>query len=367
MPRKPGIWYRSFAKAYYTTVLGKPTHLASGPDDEPSGPTYRAAQDAFDRLFSSEARSYDQLHTPLGTVIRRFLGSTATDLASNTAQKRSRFLLAFLRGKEDKPAGDLSPLDILLHLEELQARKVKPTSLHTYSAHLQVFTTWASKAGYCREDLMSLAPSYPVRSCSRDRLLTPEDHDRILAVSDPEFGALCEALEATGARPNELFNATAAAYDPDLPGLVYHAAANVREGEHTHKTARKGKSRLITFTGTALDSLQQRARVFRGGFLYHPLDAPQWNGKNADHHVMKARRATGIEHFTLYCYRHTWATNYLLAGGTAETLATILGNSIQIIMHHYAHLLQKKKAIGDAVRAFRERSCTKRATKPRIA
>ena len=44
--------------------------------------------------------------------------------------------------------------------------------------------------------------------------------------------------------------------------------------------------------------------------------------------------ATGLAHLIPYVYRHTFATWWLRKGESVELLATLMGNTPAVIMHH---------------------------------
>ncbi|MNW17986.1 hypothetical protein D3C71_2173630 [compost metagenome] len=56
-----------------------------------------------------------------------------------------------------------------------------------------------------------------------------------------------------------------------------------------------------------------------------------------------------------YSYRHTFATRWLLAGGSIKVLADLLGNSVRMIERHYGHLDADPHAMLRLLDAFRQR------------
>jgi integrase len=44
----------------------------------------------------------------------------------------------------------------------------------------------------------------------------------------------------------------------------------------------------------------------------------------------------------LYAFRHTWATNAIVSGLDAATVAELMGTSIRMINEHYGHLAKHK-------------------------
>jgi integrase len=192
---------------------------------------------------------------------------------------------------------------------------------------------------------------------SRERVLTPAEHATVLAaLTGPRTACLRRlvvALENTGARPGELTNAKVGDWRPDIGALFYHRDTARREGEFSHKSSRK-KDRVIYFTGEALEMVRELVRD-------KPADAlifPTRTGRNYTDRGLNScfkgiRERTGIGHLVPYVYRHTFATRWLKAGESIEILATALGNTPAVIMHHYSHLLHEFDAVRDHIERVR--------------
>jgi hypothetical protein len=61
MPRQPSVRYFSSRQAYSCQFRSKQHLLASGPDDYPDGPTYKAAVKAFGQLMTIAGREATML------------------------------------------------------------------------------------------------------------------------------------------------------------------------------------------------------------------------------------------------------------------------------------------------------------------
>jgi integrase len=59
-----------------------------------------------------------------------------------------------------------------------------------------------------------------------------------------------------------------------------------------------------------------------------------------------------------YSYRHTFATRWLLAGGSVKILADLLGTSLKMIERHYGHLDADPAAMRRVLAQFRQRPPT---------
>jgi hypothetical protein len=57
---------------------------------------------------------------------------------------------------------------------------------------------------------------------------------------------------------------------------------------------------------------------------------------------------------TPYSYRHALATAWLKAGRSIDQLAAIMGNTPNIIRHHYSHLLGDARGLRAELEKFRQ-------------
>ena len=48
---------------------------------------------------------------------------------------------------------------------------------------------------------------------------------------------------------------------------------------------------------------------------------------------------------TAYGFRHTYATDWLLAGGSIKVLADLIGTSVSMIERHYGHIMVDKERV----------------------
>lgn len=80
-----------------------------------------------------------------------------------------------------------------------------------------------------------------------------------------------------------------------------------------------------------------------------------WTTTAAHHNFKRLRRVAGGVKVIPYSYRHTFATRWLLAGGSIKVLADLLGTSVLMLERHYGHLDADPEAMRRLLGTFRQR------------
>jgi integrase len=186
-------------------------------------------------------------------------------------------------------------------------------------------------------------------------------------VASPAFRPFLVCLEATGARPGELAHSRAADFNPELGAIVYHADDTRMEGEFSHKTAGRGKSRTIFFTGEALEVIKGLVKKYPTGPLFRTRFGQPWTKKSITKRFHDLRELSGIPKLTAYSFRHTLATAWLEQGKSVDILAELLGNTPAVIRQHYAHLLGDAGNLRRQFEAFRSAAAAGDAQNPPAA
>jgi integrase len=319
---------------------------------------YLAALDRFKLLMAAGERETAGDANTVVIVMASYLRAIKGKVSRNTYELRDRFCTLFCTRYGGLPVSSIKPL----HASEMitQQEGWGNGTARIFVASIKAGFNWAEATGLIdKSPLRGLKPP-PARSMGRVRVLSQAEHERVLAdLAHPRYGLhrnLVIALENTGARPGELSHATVGDWRDDIGALAYYADDTRQTGEFRHKTAGRGKDRVIYFTGDAL-------AMVRGLVKDKPPEAlifPTRSGvAYTDHHLgytfRRIRRRVGIKGFFPYCYRHKFATEWLTKGGSVDVLATLLGNSAQTIRRHYAHLLNRHDDMRAALEAFRSR------------
>ena len=175
-----------------------------------------------------------------------------------------------------------------------------------------------------------------------DVRLTAADLNRLLGHCSPALRGLVAFLYATGARPSEAREITAA--DVDLTrGLVVLTA---------HKTStRTGEARLIAVPeGEGRAALAAACVRFPSGPVFRRPSGRPWNRTTLCHAFRRARAQAGLpETLTPYTLRHLFCTDALTKGVPDATVAALVGHrSTRMIHARYSHLLSRADLLAQA-------------------
>jgi integrase len=381
MPRRASVRYWKSRKAYCCWLNGTQHVLAEGPDDFPSGPTYQAALKKFGQITVLGNADHAKDQNTCRVVCEMYLRWISTRRKPHTVKIRKKTYEPFCDALGEVVVADLTHHLVYEWLDKMREwRKHPGTGLPTRWTNgsvrnactgLQAAFNWAARSGLVTKNpLVGLEQPAP-RSRGREALTgrTPEErrtnHAKILAACTPALRQFVICLEATGCRPGELANATADDFDPDLGAIVYHADDNRLEKEFQHKTAGKGKDRVMFLSGEALAVVKRLVaehpkgplfRTSKGRRLHKHLDRSGWNDKTLTKRFRDIREKVGIPRLTAYSYRHTFATAWLEQGRSVDILAELLGNSPAVIRKHYSHLLGDAANLRRQLEAFRATS-----------
>ncbi|HEY7157002.1 MAG TPA: site-specific integrase [Gemmataceae bacterium] len=386
MARKPSVRYWPTRNAYCCWFRGKQYILAEGPKDEMNGPTYLLAIKKFAELVTLHQADTARDANPVRVICETFLTRKQADMSEASLEKYVKFLRSFVDHVDPDgsfPVGRLTPEIVNRWLDAGRRGHVQAsgrrnrwgeTTVNIAAKVVRSVFRWASNPR--KGNLISVNPldgfsAGRVRSRGREALIgkTPEEraanHARIVKAAPKSFRPFIVCLEATGARPSELANATADAFDGHLGAIVYHSEYNRLDGEYQHKTARRDKDRIIFLTGEALEVVKDLVRQHPRGYLFRPSRAPnrgKGKGKWTRHTICAyfnlIRQKVRIPKLTAYSYRHTFATAWLEQGKPIDQLAALLGNTPETLRKHYSHLLGDSANLRRQLEAFRQSAGT---------
>jgi integrase len=372
MPRAPTVRYFDSRKAYFTTFKGKQHCLACGPKDGPDGPTYRAAVQKFSEVIHVADADRAEDDNLVITILDRY----AVHLRN---QGRERTLDMFRRCCDSavQEFGHLKCKDLkIMHVQEWldkmglergrsrgnRIRKWGHTMKRLAIDKLQAAFSWAVQQGMITRNIINGPARHSIgirrkgASRGRDYVLQAGEHAKLVGVAKPYFANLLEFLHATGCRPGEAYHATARNYDPARAAIVFRHDAE--SPEYVHKTARRtGKDRVIYLTDQLRAMVERLSVKYPAGPLFRNRDGRPWT--NSSVHLMLKRLRKKLEltagKMIAYSYRHTFATDWLLDGGSIKVLADLMGNSVAIIEKHYGHLDVAPGRMRETLSAFSDR------------
>jgi integrase len=185
----------------------------------------------------------------------------------------------------------------------------------------------------------------------KDRVLFFEEQDKYLALATPMLRDVANIMLEMGMRPDEVCR-------------IQTENVHLKQDYlFIPKGKTKAARRRIKLTAAAKSILKERISACKGAFLFpHEDDVNRPVPKLNNAHD-RTLIASGLPHFVLYDFRHTWATRAVEAGVDLLTLAAMLGHAkIQMVLR-YAHPSQEHqmKAMDKVENYVREQRIAKNA------
>jgi integrase/recombinase XerC len=366
MARKPTVRYFPSRGGYYCQHLGKQHKLALGPDDAPTGPTYDAALNAFRRLMRGETTSPGADEKTVESIWQEYRRFLSTRRSATTLAIRSQGIEPFVARHGKLPCRAINHGIVYAFMDGMRkprldkrGRKVAwgDGSVKNATEALAALLNWGVKAGLLSRNPLAGIEMPRGKSRGEEYVISDELHRTIISHTRGSFRDLILCLEATGARPSELTDATARDFDAELGCIIYRGNATTGK---IHKTARKtGKDRTVYLSGKALDIVRERVKRYPTGPLFGTVNRAtgKYTGFTGDlltvyFRNLRVRLGLTVK-MSPYSYRHTFATKWLLADRSIEKLAELLGNSPKTIMKHYSHLTRFKSDLRADLERFR--------------
>lgn len=364
MGRKASVRYYASKGGYFTTFEGQRYRLADGPDDAPKGPTYLAALRAFGELMQvNTADTADQANT-----VRVVVDLYGQHLERNGQARSLEILLqtctSAVEQFGDKTFAQLKPV----HVTNWLARMAKPrdTKKHkgvkwgpTYQnialRTLVAAFNWARGqgliSGHCLQNPKAVVVRGRKRSRGQEAYIGHAIWKTLIGrvgATNHAFADMLRFLHGTGCRPSEAYHVEARYYRPGERCVVYPGHPGT--ADFAWKNARKsGKDRVIFLTDELAEIVERRVKEHPTGPVFQSRHGRRWCQEAVSVNLRWYAKRLGITPApTAYGFRHTYATNWLLSGGSIKVLADLIGTSVSMIERHYGHIMADK----DRVRAM---------------
>lgn len=144
-----------------------------------------------------------------------------------------------------------------------------------------------------------------------------------------------------GARPRQIREVTAANVLPDCSAWVFA----------DHKSKEKTQRPLVVYLSPCLQTLTRILLARRTGLLFTNAHGRQWKKDTIVQTMDRLVERVGLPgNITVYAYRHSFATDALLAGQPIAVVAQLMGHSdTRMVAKVYGHLDQHRHHLLDAV------------------
>lgn len=331
MPRKPSVWFREQDGWYYTTFRGEQVKLSKD---------VREAETAFHALHAQEPDQEPKGYRPsFRKLADQYLDFTQQTKSERTYDHQKYFLQLFCDHVRNKRAADLKPADVTgwILKQKTWGHNTQVTARGLVAACLN----WAVEQGTLQ--FSPLARMKVGQMHGRERILTREERAKVLAAirHNKTLKLFLRFLEQTGCRPySEAAQITAEMIDWQEGNIPLKK----------HKNARKGKRRVIYLTEEAKEILRELCADRPEGALFRTRTNRPYNRSNILNAFRRLEKNLNIPRFNPYSYRHTYITEALERGLTADIVAELVGNTPKTIAKYYSHLESKKNTLREAAR-----------------
>jgi integrase len=241
------------------------------------------------------------------------------------------------------------------HLEDLTARELKglllalqerglaENTIHGYFEVFKAFANWADREGMPVDPAL-LRVRAPKVAQKEMETYTAEQMNRVMAAAAPGWPRLAvQVLLGTGMRVGELCALTLTDFEDD-EDVAFLKVQRGKGGKFRRvpvsQRLRRELSRYINRSRPEGDTAQ---------LLLRSDGRPVTVGTVTDL-CQRLRRQLGFP-IHAHKFRHTFATEYLRAGGEIERLRRILGHTTYVMVMRYVHLDR-----GDLGRDFEQRA-----------
>lgn len=167
----------------------------------------------------------------------------------------------------------------------------------------------------------------------RDRWLTREEADRLIAACSPHLAAIVRFALATGCRARE------------ITGLEWHRV-DLERGTAWLDRTKNGTPRGVPLNVDAVAVLHEQVGKHRRYCFTYEGKPIRWELTNTAWH--NALRRAGITDFRFHDLRHTWASWHRQAGTSCDELKDLGGWKSRVMVDRYAKYATEHLAVAAA-------------------
>lgn len=319
--------------------------------DVPAAERYDAARREADTWFRQLGRAATLTIETVGSACRKYVQHL---IAHGRTQSAHDAEMRFRRWVYDTPFGRtelprLKPASVGTWRATLAATPSRPqdkakeatrprsaSSLNRDMTPLRAALNFAVENGATADSSAWKVKLRPIKNADgrRDVYLDGTQRKSLIAKAQPDFGALCEALNRVPLRPGAMAKLRAKHFDSRLSTL----AIGKDKG---------GRERRITLPpATAAFFVQQAGNKGPDEPLLARADGQAWNKDSWKHPFKEAAKAAELPaESTLYSLRHSTITDLIVLHKLDTlTVSQLSGTSLAMIEKHYGHLLRDHAA-----------------------
>jgi site-specific recombinase XerD len=385
MPRTPkGPWYWEERKGYYATIGGKRIWLATGSRKEAK----KEAQEQWDAHMRAYKVEVAGDKNTVWALVNRYLVDAENrvknkDMSPATLALHRYVLLPFVATEKYayKLVRDLRPQDVDDWLAEMRQprwsehhkRKMgwNDSTVKKGRDALRRVMRWAQREqGLISRNPLEMPGKHTKAKLRRRRpvesraAITEHEHALLLEQAKrrtkKDFFYLIQFLKRTGARPAEMYGATAAEWREEEQAFIIRGGS---EGMGRFKLAYLGEDRTIYIPADLVPIARQLMGKYPEGPIFRSESGAPWKNntlcarfssiKKAANRAAKEREQDPIrKEIKAYSYRHAFVTDWVTKGRPLLHLCELLNTSEAMIRSNYNHLFKKKDVLRATLNEF---------------
>jgi integrase len=206
--------------------------------------------------------------------------------------------------------------------------------------------SWARNQGHIQVNAIA---QFALPECDyREEVIDPSIHNKLVehCMSNPEARPFALYLIASrcGVRPQQIREVTAANVSPCRTMWIFKR----------HKTAKKTGKPLVVYLSPCLQSLTRiLVATHPTGPLFRNVYGKPWKSDTVSQRMERLRKRLDLPPGTVaYLYRHTLATDALVAGHSTAIVAKLLGHTdTRMVSKVYGHLEKQPQFMLEASRS----------------
>lgn len=346
MGRKADPWWSDDRRptGYHVTFNGRKVSLHECDKcDKPTGPNYRRALEALDRLRVEEGE-IDPADQTFGIALVRWQRHLEVGNVATAAVARNMF-----RDLSKKMEHiDVSRLTAKMLLEYVEGRDSwGETTKAAALKRLKACFAYNMKKSHCTFNPLAkvkVQDHYRELPRGEECVLPLPLRDLLTQRGSQAWRDLTIALSLTGARPGELAKAGRLDYRPGDKQIV------LKEWKNSRKLRRKDTRRYIVLPDEVDEMVRHNLR--RGDLCFPSARAKKWTVSSmweVLHRHLDSRTVADWMHenchdpdtVIMYSFRHTFATQAILKEVNIAMLANLMGTSVKEIEDTYSHAISQ--------------------------
>ncbi len=258
----------------------------------------------------------------LKNLVREFLQDKATYCSPRTVKDYRQNMDKFLSCSPVQYLEELSPAVIRQYILQLRSSGTRNVTVNSYCRVLKVFCHWLNENRYtdtCLFDKVRL----PRSDAGIRKPLTMDEVQRIEEVLCPRDNIIFFLMLGAGLRLSEVINLKKD--DMDFVNNVIYL-----------KNCKYNKNRIVPIP----DKVKYYCRHYdsRSDYVVSTKEYEQMSANTVKLMFARTKKRSGVDRVHAHLLRHTFATSYIIGGGSMEKLRIFLGHSDYSVTKNYLHL-----------------------------